>query len=169
MNSLLKPQNAILLFLLVSFFIRLNGADKPPPLVAVGAGYAEAGRHHSGGIYQAEYRFSRFLFEDIRPIALLISPQLRSLFIGLGLGIEFHTLKHLVLTPSLTPGLYWKGSGKDLGCILEFCSAFELAYECSNCMRLGAQIYHISNASLGTHNPGMNALVFFIGIPLTGR
>ncbi|MCH9626570.1 MAG: hypothetical protein S4CHLAM2_01920 [Chlamydiales bacterium] len=169
MNSLFKTQNAILLFLLATSFFRLEGKDKPPPLLAVGAGYVEAGRHHSGGIYQAEYRFSRFLFEDVRPQALLISPEWHSIFAGLGLGLELHTLKHLVLTPSLTPGLYWRGRGKDLGCFLEFRSALELAYECSNCTRLGAQIYHISNASIGRHNPGMNALVLFIAIPLTTR
>ena len=69
------------------------------------------------------------------------------------------------MTPSFIPGVYCKGSGKDLGYPLEFRSSLELAYEWCCKARLSGQFYHISNASLSKKNPGANALALIFCIP----
>lgn len=140
------------------------GKENPIPLVCAGGGYYYAGRH-SGGLLQAEYRFGRYLFNLLRPQFVFIVPELRSLFFGLGLGIEIPAFYHFYIIPSFTPGIYLKGSGRDLGYPLEFRTSFEIAYEWKNCVRLGTQFYHISNASLSNRNPGANALTVFIAFP----
>ena len=66
----------------------------------------------------------------------------------------------LNLTPSFTPGLYRKGSGKDLGHPLEFKSEVQLTFDLSESTHLGMSYNHISNASLGSKNPGANSYMF---------
>ncbi len=145
------------------------GIDQPPPLLLFGSGYWDAGHNHSEAIFEVEYRWDKYYFSHIRPQAVLIFPELRSTFIGMGLGFEVYTAKHLVFTPNITPGVYFKGSGKDLGYPIEFRSALEMTYEWDNCVRVGCQFYHISNASLGRHNPGANALMLIVAFPFLYR
>jgi hypothetical protein len=42
----------------------------------------------------------------------------------------------------------------------------EIAYEFKWKSRVGAQFYHISNASLAHKNPGAESLIFYYAIPL---
>ena len=69
--------------------------------------------------------------------------------------------------PSFAPGLYGRGSGKNLGHVIEFRSQIEIAYRYDTGARLGLAVSHISNAGLDERNPGANSLVFTISIPLT--
>ena len=64
------------------------------------------------------------------------------------------------LTPSFTPGLYFEGDGKDLGHILEFKSEVQLSLNIFQNSELGLSYNHISNASLGSKNPGANSYMF---------
>jgi len=89
-----------------------------------------------------------------------------TLYVYGGLAGDIFLSKSTVLTPSFAPGLYFKGNGKELGLILEFRSSMEIAYILPNYARVGAQFYHLSNASLGYKNPGSESLVFFYSIPL---
>ena len=66
----------------------------------------------------------------------------------------------LVFTPSFAPGLYHEGDGKDLGHILEFKSELQLSYEASELTNFGMSYNHVSNASLGSKNPGANSYMF---------
>ena len=66
----------------------------------------------------------------------------------------------LRLTPSFTPGLYNQGDGKDLGHIIEFKSEIRLSMDLSKNSMFGMSYNHISNASLGTKNPGANSYMF---------
>ena len=71
-----------------------------------------------------------------------------------------------MLTPSLAPGLYREGGGKDLGHVIEFRSSVKLAYRFDNRARLGLDLYHLSNAGLANRNPGANALMLTYSMPL---
>ena len=62
--------------------------------------------------------------------------------------------------PSFTPGLYSKGDGKDLGHILEFKSELQISVDFVSNSQLGFSYNHLSNASLGTKNPGANSYMF---------
>lgn len=146
----------------------LWGEEAPVPLLAVGGGYYDGGPRHSGEIYQLEYRNGRCILWRLRLQASLIFPEMRSVFFGIGAGMDFYASKHVVFTPSLTPGLYYKGSGRDLGFPIEFRSCIETAYEWGNKMRLGVQFYHISNGCLSHRNPGANALVLIWAFPFRG-
>ena len=65
------------------------------------------------------------------------------------------------------PTIYYRGTGVDLGFPLEFRSSVELAYRFDDRSRLGAQIYHLSNASLGWQNPGTEVLMLSYSVPIT--
>ena len=76
-------------------------------------------------------------------------------------GIEWNIdLGSFVFTPSFAPGLYNEGNGKDLGHILEFKTEVQLSYGVSESTSFGMSYNHISNASLGTKNPGANSYMF---------
>ena len=64
------------------------------------------------------------------------------------------------ITPSFAPGYYNYGDGKDLGYPLEFKSEVQISLDLSKSTQLGMSYNHISNASLGTKNPGANSNMF---------
>jgi hypothetical protein len=66
----------------------------------------------------------------------------------------------LKLTPSFAPGIYNQGNGKDLGHIIEFKSEIRLSMDLSKNSMFGMSYNHISNASLGSKNPGANSYMF---------
>ena len=64
------------------------------------------------------------------------------------------------VTPSFTPGIYEKGDGKDLGHLVEFKSEIQLTFDLNDSTHLRMSYNHLSNASLGTKNPGANSYMF---------
>ena len=64
------------------------------------------------------------------------------------------------ITPSFAPGYYSSGDGKDLGHALEFKSEVQMSLNLSENTQFGMSYNHISNASLGTKNPGANSYMF---------
>ena len=71
-----------------------------------------------------------------------------------------YTLGRINFTPSFASGLYSKGDGKDLGHILEFKSELQISVDFVSNSQLGFSYNHLSNASLGTKNPGANSYMF---------
>mgnify|MGYP001181694427 FL=1 len=63
-------------------------------------------------------------------------------------------------TPSFAPGLYRKGNGKDLGHVIEFKTELQISLDLSTNSKLGFSYNHLSNASLGSKNPGANSYIF---------
>ena len=61
-------------------------------------------------------------------------------------------------TPSFGAGYYEDGDGKKLGHNIEFRTTLELSYQFKNKNRIGISFGHISNASLGDKNPGVEIL-----------
>ena len=66
----------------------------------------------------------------------------------------------LNFTPSFTPGLYHEGDGKDLGHIIEFKTEVQFSINTSADTKFGFSYNHVSNASLGSKNPGANSYIF---------
>jgi len=79
------------------------------------------------------------------------------LYTGVQVDYDIGLLK---LTPSFTPGIYNQGNGKDLGHIIEFKSEIQLSMDLSKNSMFGMSYNHISNASLGSKNPGANSYMF---------
>ncbi len=115
--------------------------------------------------YQVEYRWDKN-FYNVRPLASLMGNANGSLYFCGGAGYDIFLGKHLVVTPSFAPGIYFRGNGKSLHFPIEFRSSIEMAFVLPNKGRLGGQFYHISNASMGKKNPGAESLVFFYALPI---
>jgi lipid A 3-O-deacylase len=71
-----------------------------------------------------------------------------------------YSLGSLNIIPSFAPGYYNQGSGKDLGHVLEFKSEVQLSLDLPKNSQFGFSYNHLSNASLGTKNPGANSYMF---------
>jgi len=67
---------------------------------------------------------------------------------------------NFIFTPSFGAGYYDEGSGKKLGSEIEFRTTFEVSYQLKNENRIGFSFGHISNASIGEKNPGVEVLSF---------
>ena len=72
-----------------------------------------------------------------------------------------------MVTGSFGAGYYAEGGGTDLGHEIEFRSQIEVAYRFDDRSRLGLAFSHISNASIGDTNPGVEVLNDYYSIPLT--
>jgi len=71
-----------------------------------------------------------------------------------------YTIGSLNFSPSFAPGYYNQGDGKDLGHALEFKSEIQISLELPKESQLGISYNHLSNASLGSKNPGANSYMF---------
>jgi len=71
----------------------------------------------------------------------------------------------IIFSPSFGLGFYDNGSGKDLGNDLQFRTTFELIYKLKNKNRIGLSLGHISNANLGSKNPGVEIISLSYQIP----
>ena len=66
----------------------------------------------------------------------------------------------LNFNPSFTPGLYDEGDGKDLGHVIEFKTEIQISANLSDSSKIGFSYNHLSNASLGSKNPGATSYLF---------
>ena len=142
--------------------------EKPlTSLLKIGGGYL-CDKKCAGGIIQVEYKSTYRFLRYLRPQGTLVLSQHGLGYIGMGMAWECYLADRVLLIPSFEPGIYWKGNGfgKKLGCLFEFRSALELAYEMRNQIRVGIEIFHVSNAHLSHRNPGFNAIALNVSIPL---
>ncbi len=72
----------------------------------------------------------------------------------------------LIFTPSFAPSIYFKHKSKDLHSFLEFRSGIEFTIKFESGFRVGISFYHVSNASLGKLNPGVESLAMTYYFPL---
>ena len=63
-----------------------------------------------------------------------------------------------IFTPSFGVGYYDDGDGKKLGNNIEFRTTLEFSYQLENKDRIGISFGHISNANIGTKNPGVEII-----------
>ena len=132
----------------------------------LGIGFFDVDRVHRQLQLQAEYRPAPHI-DHLRTLVGLFVTQKSSLFAYGGVAYDILLGQHWILTPSFAPGLYYRGNGKRLGYPLEFRSAIELNYLLfRRGDRIGLQLYHISNASLGDRNPGEQTLLLIYSLPL---
>jgi hypothetical protein len=140
--------------------------EEKPSLLAVAVGVFNCGSvHRKQGLFQVEYK-PNAEYIKMRPVVGAFGTTRGSFFFYGGFAFEIYLSKNLVLVPGFAPGIYIKGHGKDLGLPLEFRSSLELSYCLPNQGRIGAQVYHLSNASISKRNPGANSWAVFYAIPL---
>lgn len=144
-----------------------------PDFFSVAAGAFDFYRpKHRTWEFEMEYKFhvralkspNRYL--EFRPLVGLMATAMGSGYAYLGLNFDLLFGDHFLLAPGFAAGYYWKGDGKNLGYPLEFRSGVEVGWQFSSWHRLGIHFYHLSNASLGSKNPGEESLVLFYDIPI---
>ena len=70
------------------------------------------------------------------------------------------------MIPSFGVGIFTDSDEIELGNELEFRSGVELAYQFRNKIRAGIAIFHLSNGGISSENPGTEALVISVCIPI---
>ena len=109
--------------------------------------------------HQNEDLFRESFLGKLSPVTGGFLTENNTFYLYTGVQAEYE-LGFLTLTPSFTPGYYNSGDGKDLGHPLEFKSEIQVSFDLSDTSHLGMSYNHISNASLGTKNPGANSYMF---------
>ena len=109
--------------------------------------------------HQNEDLFRNSFLGKLSPITGGFLTEKSAFYLYTGVQAEYD-LGIIKITPSFSPGYYNYGSGKDLGYPLEFKSEIQVTFDLSDKTHLGMSYNHISNASLGTKNPGANSYMF---------
>src|SRR5947208_14908972 len=123
-----------------------------PNFIAVGGGVYDVFHHYTAGQARLEFRFAdRWLF--LKPmLGVLVTTKGSVMGYG-GFRIDLYLGNHFVVTPNAAVGAFYKGSGKDLGSVVEFKTGGEFAYRFDDHSRLGRPFEQLSNAGSGEHNP----------------
>ena len=106
--------------------------------------------------HQNEELFRKSFLGKLSPITGGFLTEKSAFYLYTGIQAEYE-LGFLTVTPSFAPGYYSYGDGKDLGYPLEFKTEVQMSFDLSDSTHLGMSYNHISNASLGTKNPGANS------------
>ena len=109
--------------------------------------------------HQNEELFRESFLGKLSPITGGFVTENSAFYLYTGVQGEYN-LGSLTITPSFAPGYYDYGNGKDLGYPLEFKSEVQVSLGLSESTKYGMSYNHISNASLGTKNPGANSYMF---------
>ncbi len=90
---------------------------------------------------------------DLKPFLGVMRNADNGKYIYSGLRKDIGISEKWFFTPSFAMGYYDRGDSKDLGYNLEFRSQIEFSYKLKS-SRIGFNLNHISNASIGDTNPG---------------
>ena len=101
------------------------------------------------------YQWNNFLKNnyDLKPFLGVMRNGDNGKYIYSGLRKDIGISEKWFFTPSFAMGYYDRGDSKDLGYNLEFRSQIEFSYKLKS-SRIGFNLNHISNASIGDTNPG---------------
>ena len=109
--------------------------------------------------HQDDSLFRKSFLGRISPITGGFLTEKNAFYLYTGAQAEYD-FGFMTITPSFAPGYYNSGGGKDLGSPLEFKSEVQMSLNFSDNTQLGMSYNHISNASLGSKNPGANSYMF---------
>lgn len=142
-----------------------RAAADDPAFVTLGlGGYDVFQKDEQAVDFRVEYRHNEKLW-IFKPWAGIEATSDGAVYGAAGVLVDLFFGRRVVLTPSFGAGAYHDGGGKELGFPLEFRSQVELAYRFNDRSRLGVAIGHISNASLGSDNPGTEIVTLYYSIP----
>lgn len=85
---------------------------------------------------------------------------------GFAYDVPWKGIEPFVITPGVYAGIYGQGDSKKLGSWFEFRESLELDYRFDSGHRLGASISHLSNAGIGSINPGTETVEVVYSMPL---
>ena len=114
---------------------------------------------------RVEFRFNKIDWQ-IKPFGGVMANTDGAVYLFSGFYYDVPLTSFLYLTPSFAPGFYHKCDSKNLDFALEFRSQLELSIRLENNIRVGVSFSHISNASLGKINPGVESIAIIYYVPL---
>ena len=114
---------------------------------------------------RTEFRFYNASI-PVKPLSGIMANTDGGLFLYVGLLYDIQVSSFLYVTPSFSPGIYYKSSSKELGFTLNFRSQLEISLKFENDFRFGISFNHISNGTLGNINPGVESLALSAQFPL---
>lgn len=132
-----------------------------------GVGYYDLFDDSDAASFELNYQYDD-IYYGLRPMVGVIATTDEALygFAGFKWDLPIGTYP-VIISPSFAVGAYHHGDGKDLGHGLEFRSGIEVAYEFSEAgNRIGLQLSHLSNASIGGSNPGTEILQLNYALPI---
>jgi len=109
--------------------------------------------------HQNEELYRKSFLGKLSPITGAFLTKKNAFYLYTGVQAEYE-LGFLTITPSFAPGYYNEGGGKDLGFPLEFKSEVQMSFNLGDSSQMGMSYNHISNASMGSKNPGANSYMF---------
>lgn len=165
MNSITHNISILFLFIiLLSSFTTAQIED--PQLISFSGSYYDFNKKVNTAFEgRFEYRYDKGWWK-VKPFGGVMATTDGTVYIFAGGLVNFFIGEHFVITPSFAPGYFHKGNGKELYYALEFRSQLEIAYRFINGARIGAIFGHMSNASLGPPNPGVEYLGGTIAFPV---
>ena len=146
------------------------GSPGDPPRIAIGSGVfdviPDSVRSGSGatGLALGEYRFGDVLW-IVAPFVGAFGTGKGAFYGYGGFGFDINFFERFVVTPTAAVGYFTHGTGVDLGAHTEFRTGAELDYRFENLSRLGVGFYHMSNAGIGQHNPGVELVTIVLTMP----
>jgi lipid A 3-O-deacylase len=146
------------------------GSPADPPRIAIGGGafdvLPDSVRPGNGatGLALGEYRFGDVLW-ILAPFVGVFGTGKGAFYGYGGFGLDINFFERFVATPSAAVGYFTHGTGIDLGAHTEFRTGAEFDYRFENLTRVGVGLYHMSNAGIGRHNPGVELATFVLTMP----
>jgi hypothetical protein len=116
--------------------------------------------------YGVEYRFRPQWGWRLRPVLGAVVAENDARFYFAGLRRDFPLSGRFTFTPGFDVTSYDRGRGVDLGSELEFRTGLEVSYRLYRDWRAGIALYHLSNGGFGDRNPGTNAVVLTLAMPV---
>lgn len=127
-------------------------------------GWYDISKDEDAPQFGVEWR-GEYLWQNLRPMVGANVTTDGSAYAYAGFNYDWMVASGFYIIPNLAVGVYGQGDGKDLGHAIEFRSGLEFAYEMDNLHRVGVAVNHVSNASIGTKNPGSETLLFSYSLP----
>ena len=146
------------------------GSPGDPPRIVIGGGAfdilpdTKKPGHGTTGMALSEFRFGDQLW-ILSPFVGVFGTGKGAVYTYVGFGFDIHIPYNFIITPSFAGGYYNSGRAINLGYYWEFRSGAELDYRFADQHRLGVGFYHISNAGLGTKNPGVELATVVLTAP----
>ena len=114
---------------------------------------------------RVEFRFHKIDWQ-LKPFSGLMANTDGAVYLYSGFYIDIPLASFLYITPSFAPGFYHKCNSKQLDFAIEFRSQIEMSIRLENNIRVGVSFSHISNASFGEENPGVESIAVIYYVPL---
>lgn len=144
-------------------------AADDPAFVSGGIGWFDFDDDKDSADFRLEYRHDDKLLGLVKPWGGISMNSNGGVYTAVGILMDIYFGQRIVVTPSFGPGLYKQGSSKDLGNTIEFRSQIEAGWRFDNRSRLSLALSHLSNAGIGSVNPGTEIITLYYHHPVGGN